>query len=106
MRLKHGSSIMDSKRKQLGNNSDRMEKYHTSPFFWRIIMTIRKINTGKYEGKWQVRIQPMNSVTKKRINVSPQYASTKREATKIEHKMWNEYNSGFDFEISKHKFTE
>ena len=69
-------------------------------------MTIKKITTGKYKGKWQVRIQPMNSITKKRINVSPQYTSTKREAIKLEHKMWNEYNSGFDFEISKHKFTE
>ena len=69
-------------------------------------MTIKKITTGKYKGKWQVRIQPVNSITKKRINVSPQYTSTKREAIKLEHKMWNEYNSGFDFEISKHKFTE
>ena len=64
-------------------------------------MTIKKITTGKYKGKWQVRIQPVNSITKKRINVSPQYTSTKREAIKLEHKMWNEYNSGFDFEISK-----
>lgn len=69
-------------------------------------MTLRKITTGKHKGEWQVRIQPINKITKKRINVTPQYASTKREATKIEHKLWDEYNSGFDFEISKHEFTE
>ena len=64
------------------------------------------MTTGKYKGKWQIRIQPTNRVTKERINVTPQYASTKREAAKIEHKMWNEYNAGFDFETSKHMFTD
>ena len=53
---------------------------------------IKKIQKGKYAGQWQVRIQPIDKQTGKRISWPVQYADTKKEAISIERKMW------FDFE--------
>lgn len=56
---------------------------------------IKKIQKGKYAGKWQVRIQPVDKQTGKRISWPVKYTDTKREAVTVERKMWLDYENGF-----------
>ena len=49
---------------------------------------ITKKTNGKNKGQWQVRIQPINPVTKKRESWPVEYAKTKAEAVSLERKMW------------------
>ena len=48
---------------------------------------IKKIQKGKYAGQWQVRIQPIDKQTGKRISWPVQYADTKKEAVKLERQL-------------------
>lgn len=57
---------------------------------------IKKVKTGKYRDKYQVRIQPTDNITGKRISWAVQYADTEKEAKKIERQMWAEYESGLN----------
>lgn len=57
---------------------------------------IKKVTKGKYKDKYQVRIQPTDNITGKRISWTVQYANTEKEAKKIERKMWAEYESGLN----------
>lgn len=41
-------------------------------------MSIKKVKTGKYSGKFQVRIQPRDKVTGKRLNIPAEYVGLKR----------------------------
>ena len=45
---------------------------------------IRKIEKGKYKNKWQIRIQPIDKVTGKRISCPVEYTDTKKEAISLE----------------------
>lgn len=69
-------------------------------------MTVKKMTTGAHKGEWQARIQPVDKITKKRINFTPQYTSTKHEALILEREMWDKYNSDFDFQKADQKFSE
>ena len=57
---------------------------------------IKKVTKGKYKDKYQVRIQPTDNITGKRISWTVQYAGTEKEAKKIERQMWAEYESGLN----------
>ena len=57
---------------------------------------ITKKTNGKNKGKWQVRIQPINPVTKKRESWPVEYAKTKAEAVSLERKMWADYENGIN----------
>lgn len=57
---------------------------------------IKKVKTGKYKDKYQVRIQPTDNITGKRISWTVQYANTEKDAKKIERNMWAEYESGLN----------
>lgn len=54
------------------------------------------MKTGKHAGQYQVRIQPVNKLTGKRENWPVKYVKTKRAAKSVEHKMWAEYEAGFN----------
>lgn len=56
-------------------------------------MAISKINKGKYEGKYRVRIQPTNEITGKVVSFPSRVVNTKTEAKKAERLMWAEYAS-------------
>ena len=43
-------------------------------------MSIKKVKTGKYSGKFQVRIQPRDKVTGKRLNIPAEYVDSLTEA--------------------------
>lgn len=57
---------------------------------------ITKVKNGKHVGKWKVRIQPVDKVTGKRISFPVKYADSKKEAVKLERKLWAEYEDGFN----------
>lgn len=57
-------------------------------------MAISRIRTGKKQGKYRVRIQPISEETGKVVSIPSQVASTRLEATKLERKMWNDYYQG------------
>lgn len=67
---------------------------------------IRKITKGKYRNKYQVRIQPTDNVTGKRISWPVQYAESKKEADKIERQMWQEYEEGLNPNDAKVIFAD
>ncbi len=67
---------------------------------------ITKKTKGKYKGKWQVRIQPINPVTKKRESWPIQYAPTKAKAIAIERRMWTDFESGLNLGDSNSIFAE
>lgn len=54
-------------------------------------MAISKIRKGRNEGKYRVRIQPVDPVTGKVISIPSQIASNKEEAKKVERLMWGKY---------------
>lgn len=54
---------------------------------------IRKIEKGKYKNKWQVRIQPIDKITGKRVSYPVEYADTKKEAISLERKMWLKFEN-------------
>lgn len=54
-------------------------------------MAITIIKKGKNEGKYRVRIQPVDPVTGKTISVPSKIARTKAEATKLERLMWGNF---------------
>lgn len=57
-------------------------------------MAISRIKTGKKQGKYRVRIQPISEETGKVVSIPSQVATTRLEATKLERKMWNDYYQG------------
>ena len=57
-------------------------------------MAISRIRTGKKQGKYRVRIQPISEETGKVVSIPSQVATTRLEATKLERKMWNDYYQG------------
>lgn len=67
---------------------------------------ITKKTKGKYKGKWQVRIQPLNPVTKKRESWPVQYAATKAKAVAIERRMWADYENGLNLGDGNSIFAE
>ena len=56
---------------------------------------ITKVKNGKHVGKWKVRIQPVD-ITGKRISFPVKYADSKKEAVKLERKLWAEYEDGLN----------
>ncbi|KRM52130.1 tyrosine-type recombinase/integrase [Ligilactobacillus araffinosus] len=63
-------------------------------------MTISKVNNGIHKGQYKVRIQPRDQVTHKRISIPIEYAQTKKEAMRIENRMWLKIQNGYDFSIA------
>lgn len=57
---------------------------------------ITKVKNGKHVGKWKVRIQPVDEITGKRISFPVKYADSKKEAVKLERKLWAEYEDGLN----------
>lgn len=57
-------------------------------------MAISRIRTGRKQGKYRVRIQPISEETGKVVSIPSQVATTRLEATKLERKMWNDYYQG------------
>lgn len=57
-------------------------------------MAVSRIRTGRKEGKYRVRIQPINEDTGKVVSIPSQIANTRQDAKKLEREMWNEYYSG------------
>lgn len=57
-------------------------------------MAITKINTGKFAGKYRVRIQPKDKLTGKPIKIASQVTSTDNieEAKKLEDLMWKDFH--------------
>ena len=47
-------------------------------------MAILKIRKGQYEGKYRIRIQPVDPVTGKRVAIPVEYADTRKEAKEKE----------------------
>lgn len=56
-------------------------------------MAILKIKKGQYEGKYRIRIQPVDPVTGKRVTIPVEYADTRKEAKEKEKAMWSEYKA-------------
>ncbi len=54
---------------------------------------IKKVEKGKYKNKWQVRIQPIDKVTGKRVSCPVEYTDTKKEAISLERKMWLKFEN-------------
>lgn len=67
---------------------------------------IEKKTTGKYAGKWQVRIQPVNPVTKKRESWPVQYAATRAKAKSLERQMWADFEEGLNLGDSNAIFAD
>lgn len=67
---------------------------------------IKKKTTGKRAGQWQVRIQPINPVTKKRESWPVEYAKTKAEAISLERKMWADHENGINLGDANSVFVE
>lgn len=59
-------------------------------------MAILKVKSGKYKGKYRIRIQPVDPVTRKRITIPVKYAETRREAKEKEQDMWFEYKANLN----------
>lgn len=57
-------------------------------------MAISRITTGKKQGKYRVRIQPISEENGKVVSIPSQVASTRLEAAKLERKMWSDYYRG------------
>ena len=67
---------------------------------------ITKFKNGKNVGKWKVRIQPVDKVTGKRISFPVKYADSKKEAVKLERKLWAEYEDGFNLSDGNAVFAD
>lgn len=67
-------------------------------------MSIKKVKNGKYSGKFQVRIQPRDKVTGKRLNIPAEYVDSLTEAKKVERSMWHKYESGYDYATAEELF--
>lgn len=67
---------------------------------------ITKITTGKHKGEFQVRIQPVDPATGKRISWPVQYAKTKRDAKKIEGQLWSRLDEGEDLSHANDVFAD
>ena len=67
---------------------------------------ITKVKNGKHVGKWKVRIQPVDKVTGKRISFPVKYANSKKEAVKLERKLWAEYEDGFNLSDGNAVFAD
>lgn len=67
---------------------------------------IKKVNNGTHAGQWQVRIQPVDKITGKRISIPVVYAESKRDANKLEKQMWNEYKAGLNLGDGNAEFAE
>lgn len=57
-------------------------------------MAVSRIRSGRKEGKYRVRIQPIDETTGKAISIPSQIANTRMEAKKLERQMWNDYYEG------------
>lgn len=55
---------------------------------------IKKVTSGKHEGEYRVRIQPINKVTGKRESWPVTYAKTRKAAIALERKLWADYERG------------
>lgn len=64
-----------------------------TPFFEGEKM-IKKMDTGKHKGEYQVRIQPINKITGKRESWPVDYAFNRSAAKALERKMWADYEDG------------
>lgn len=57
-------------------------------------MAVTRIRSGRKEGQYRVRIQPIDENTGKVISIPSQVTSTRAQATKLERQMWNDYYQG------------
>ena len=57
-------------------------------------MSITRIKSGKKEGQYRVRIQPIDEETGKVISIPSQIATSRVAATKLEREMWSEFYNG------------
>lgn len=53
-----------------------------------IPMTVKKMTSGRHKGEYQVRVQPWDKITGKRISLPIRYVLTKKEAKQLEQEMW------------------
>ena len=60
------------------------------------IMSITLVKEGKNEGKYRVRVQPVDPITGERYSLPVQYASSQKEAEKIEQRLWGKSADGND----------
>lgn len=67
-------------------------------------MSIKKLKKGTHSGQYQVRIQPRDKISGKRLNIPSEYAKTLTEAKKIERSMWHKYESGYDYGTAEELF--
>lgn len=61
---------------------------------------------GTHAGKWQVRVQPVDPITGKRLSLPVKYVDTKREAEQVAKQIKAEYEAGLNLSDDKAVFAE
>lgn len=61
---------------------------------------------GTHAGKWQVRVQPVDPITGKRLSLPVKYVDTKREAEQVAKQIKAEYEDGLNLSDGKAVFAE
>lgn len=69
-------------------------------------MAITRVTTGRYKGQYQIRVQPLDKRTNKRVSLPVCYAATKREAKIRESELWAQYRQNQDGEVGNQRLTE
>lgn len=67
---------------------------------------IKLVKIGKHKGQYQIRIQPVDPVSGKRVSWPVQYADTKRKAKQIEGKLWSRLDEGEDLSHANDIFAD
>lgn len=69
-------------------------------------MTVKKVTSGTHKGQWQVRIQPVDRITGKRVNFKAEFCNSKTKAKKLEAEMWQKFENGFNYQKANDKFSD
>lgn len=67
---------------------------------------IKQMKKGTHAGKWQVRVQPVDPITGKRLSLPVKYFDTKREAEQVAKQIKAEYEDGLNLSDGKAVFAE